>query len=456
MSKFFYLCSIFLICLTILYGKDISISVTCSLISSNEDIETRKLLNIFIEKIKSNQNITINSNALMERIESTNKDTSYSSYKSARQIAFNDNSDLVIECDINTSDNIISITTFLFEKSSESYTNTFSIFVENDSASIDRGMEKLASLISNYEHEPEHREILYLENKMLEWLSGNKTAIIVTSDISQAEVFIDNEFIGITPLVIPDLEYGTYQLLVKNPEHELIVQKEVNIFSSNPYTYFASLKPAWLTIKGFPEGTEFSIEGKFVGRIPSNEIMYNSTISKFSFEKDGYYDQKLKYKPNAYQKNQINCSLKPKSKTRNILFSTIVPGTGQIYRDDDYRGYFIFCLEATAIAFVYNYNDKMKKAKFQYKTINEKYHTANEIDEILRIEPQVFEKYKNIKHIQESRNIYIYTAIGIWALNLIEAIMWKEKPRMSEKIEISLNKGTETSSAFINFSYRIK
>ena len=195
MSKFFYLCSIFLICLTILYGKDISISVTCSLISSNEDIETRKLLNIFIEKIKSNQNITINSNALMERIESTNKDTSYSSYKSARQIAFNDNSDLVIECDINTSDNIISITTFLFEKSSESYTNTFSIFVENDSASIDRGMEKLASLISNYEHEPEHREILYLENKMLEWLSGNKTAIIVTSDISQAEVFIDNEFI---------------------------------------------------------------------------------------------------------------------------------------------------------------------------------------------------------------------------------------------------------------------
>ena len=241
MSKFFYLCSIFLICLTILYGKDISISVTCSLISSNEDIETRKLLNIFIEKIKSNQNITINSNALMERIESTNKDTSYSSYKSARQIAFNDNSDLVIECDINTSDNIISITTFLFEKSSESYTNTFSLFVENDSASIDRGMEKLASLISNYEHEPEHREILYLENKMLEWLSGNKTAIIVTSDISQAEVFIDNEFIGITPLVIPDLEYGTFQLLVKNPEHELIVQKEVNIFSSNPYTYFASL-----------------------------------------------------------------------------------------------------------------------------------------------------------------------------------------------------------------------
>ena len=454
MSKFFYLCSIFLICLTILYGKDISISVTCSLISSNEDIETRKLLNIFIEKIKSNQNITINSNALMERIESTNKDTSYSSYKSARQIAFNDNSDLVIECDINTSDNIISITTFLFEKSSESYTNTFSIFVENDSASIDRGMEKLASLISNYEHEPEHREILYLENKMLEWLSGNKTAIIVTSDISQAEVFIDNEFIGITPLVIPDLEYGTFQLLVKNPEHELIVQKEVNIFSSNPYTYFASLKPAWLTIKGFPEGTEFSIEGKSVGKTPVNKRLYNSNVSEFSFQKDGYYKLRLKYEPLAYKGNNIEFNLRSKSKNKAIIFSTLFPGMSQHYNDNNVRGYFFNLSELISLTGIILYNNKMKSSNKDYSRSVKRYAEATEID-IINIERELMLKfYNDIDEYKKSRDIFIIGTVGTWIINLVDIFLWKQpKNQSSNKLKVSIKNDSENKSPSLSWSY---
>lgn len=98
-------------------------------------------------------------------------------------------------------------------------------------------------------------------------------------------------------------------------------------------------------------------------------------------------------------------------KTRiEALYRSFIPGWGQFYNDQAWKAFIVIGLEAGAIgAAVYN----ELRAQRVYDSF---YMKATDPDEAVKF-------YSNARNHRELRNAFIYTAVGIWALGIIDAVI---------------------------------
>jgi len=156
---------------------------------------------------------------------------------------------------------------------------------------------------------------------------------LITSPF-EAEVLLNGENIGVSPLVKKGLKKGQYNLKVMKAGYDT-VQETIEITKNKIKKVNIQLnKLATLSIASEPSNSEVFVNGEFVGKTPV-QVSIKSGKHKISTNREGYYsyEQFLELKPGEIKK--INAKLHVYSGNLNI---TSNPGGADVDLDGKFIG----------------------------------------------------------------------------------------------------------------------
>jgi TolB-like protein len=119
----------------------------------------------------------------------------------------------------------------------------------------------------------EYEETVIVEAKMARQvkasLKGLPGSMTITSEPSGANVYIDNKHMGITPLVLEEVDEGEHQISLAIENYKTWY-KSVTVRSFQPTNVKATLevKPGVLIVTSNVKGAGVSVKGAYVGRCP--------------------------------------------------------------------------------------------------------------------------------------------------------------------------------------------
>lgn len=126
---------------------------------------------------------------------------------------------------------------------------------------------------------------------------GNVGTLLIKSEPSGIEVYIDGAIIGKTPIAETKLQSGVYKVLLKHPDFELWEQ-DIEIKSGQINEMYAKLTRliayGFLDLKTEPPGAKVFLDEKEIGVTPMEKVKLETKRYLVRFEKPGY-DKWVRY-----------------------------------------------------------------------------------------------------------------------------------------------------------------
>lgn len=158
----------------------------------------------------------------------------------------------------------------------------------------------------------------------------------VTSTPSGAEVYINDENAGRTPLEL-QLDPGTYTVRVTLDGYEEY-EDRIEVRAGETTGISASLTPVgYVTVTSEPSGARVYLDGTYIGNTPITEYKVQAGAYEVTVEDDGYQAYKTSIKIEAGETKEINVELTPletvketkeASETEGMEEATISPNYG--------------------------------------------------------------------------------------------------------------------------------
>ncbi len=195
-----------------------------------------------------------------------------------------------------------------------------------------------------------------------------------------------------------------------------------------------------MTIKGLsPIGFPGELQGKY----------------KLTVREDGYetYRQTLFLHPGRPM--ELTFSLKPKTRFKAALRSLIVPGWGQIYSGRTGKGVFFTILAAGTAGFYFIANDDFNEKLDDYNRINSRYKNAGTEAEKAALYSLLGNAKQEAYDAESKRLIAIGGIIGLWGLNLIDALFFFPQEKGNVTVNsLTIKPNPNYGGAQIVFSHR--
>ena len=251
-------------------------------------------------------------------------------------------------------------------------------------------------------------------------------SVDVSSRPVRARVEIDDRYIGETPIVFTQLTKGIHQINVTLKNHEPF-SSEFEISEENrDQKYNISLIPleSSLTIKGIPAQAHIFIDGNEAGLLPveNKKIPYGSY--DVSVIKPGFYSYQENILINKREPYTIDIKLEAKSKYFSLLYSTFLPGSGQIYSGRRTRGIImgstVLAALTTTLIFNSNYIDK-KDAYLAYKN---DYDINTDLGKMEELYMTMQRSYGDMKDAHSRVNLMFGVMAAVWIYNMVDAYLF--------------------------------
>ncbi|MDA3941370.1 MAG: PEGA domain-containing protein [Spirochaetia bacterium] len=118
--------------------------------------------------------------------------------------------------------------------------------------------------------------------------------ISVTSEPSDAEVFIDGEFKGTTPFTTEGLEEGSYSVEIRKGDYTTVNQTaSVKAGETTEIVEELELMPGSLTIDSTPKGSKVFLDGNEMGTTPLSIPEIDAGEYKLTVQKENYNDKTI-------------------------------------------------------------------------------------------------------------------------------------------------------------------
>lgn len=158
----------------------------------------------------------------------------------------------------------------------------------------------------------------------------------VYSEPSGADVYIDGQLVGTTPLKEFNLTIGTHEVrIVKEDYQEYVTQVEISPGSTKSIT--ATLKPNWGTVqvRSEPSEAQVYVDNELVGTTPINDLKLKAGVHNIKIVKDGYkeFTKQVDVRPGATV--LVEAKLEPEFGVLTIQTS---PQGANVYIDNRYAG----------------------------------------------------------------------------------------------------------------------
>jgi hypothetical protein len=175
-----------------------------------------------------------------------------------------------------------------------------------------------------------------------------------------------------------------------------------------------------------PQGALVKLNGELImsGVTPVRFDRRLSGQYKIEIFRDGYE----KYKSTAYfsevQSSQLDISLVPKTRTKALVRSLVIPGWGQRYYGNNLKSAFYFLGTAGGVVAYFivrhDYNNKYD----DYIIRKEAYENETLWSELPRLEAELMEEQERAHNAEKWMNFTIGVAVGFYALNVLDNILF--------------------------------
>jgi TolB-like protein len=120
-----------------------------------------------------------------------------------------------------------------------------------------------------YDWEGEISVLAKMERSVKVSLIAKPGAMNIYSEPDSAEIYVDNNYMGVTPLSLKKVAEGEHEIrLVKEKFKEWTQRVFVRSFQPTDVKATLEVSPGILTISSFPPGAEINFKGKFVAHTP--------------------------------------------------------------------------------------------------------------------------------------------------------------------------------------------
>ena len=188
-------------------------------------------------------------------------------------------------------------------------------------------------------------------------------------------------------------------------------------------------------IKSNPEGADVYIEGNFVGKTPCPIPFKLSGQYRITAIIEGYEKWSNVVGFNREEQREITIPLSPKKQFRSISRSLLLPGWGQHYAERKIEGKIFFgaqMISLVSLGFAQlHYDNCLDDYNFQLAEYNRK-------SKSFALEPAAWHElqraHSQLDDAFTYRQIFIYSSICVYALNVLDSIFFF--PKNIRKIEI--------------------
>ncbi|HKK20670.1 MAG TPA: PEGA domain-containing protein [candidate division Zixibacteria bacterium] len=215
-----------------------------------------------------------------------------------------------------------------------------------------------------------------------------------------------------------------------------------------------------LTVNSTPPGAQVTLEGeaRVAGVTPARFRQLIIGNYQVVVKRQGYETYKTRISVDPTQPMEVNVTLSPKTRFKAAARSLFIPGWGQRYADQKFKGYALTFLAAASVA-AYFVTDHDFDIKY------DRYMTArHEYDSLLR--------YGNITELQTSyatlqrrqhdawdaenlRRVSIGSAIGTWGLSFLDALFFFPNNRSEIFVKgLSVAPSTDPAHVGVQLSFK--
>jgi hypothetical protein len=248
----------------------------------------------------------------------------------------------------------------------------------------------------------------------------------VVSNPEKARVAIDERFIGETPLQFGKIGKGLHTLTITLENYEKF-ETEFEISSENrtkTYNVPLILLESSLNIEGTPRGAQINIDGKAFGLIPIEKAKINFGRHDIAVKKQGFFDYEQNILINKAGSYNINIQLEPKSKYSALLYSTFLPGSGQVYAGRKTQGIIVglAALGSAATSFIFNnsYLDKRDK----YIADKNAYDINTDLGKMESLYNTMQDGYSTMEDAESKSKIMFGIMAAVWLYNVLDAMLF--------------------------------
>ena len=160
--------------------------------------------------------------------------------------------------------------------------------------------------------------------------------VSLTTTPSGADVLVDGEFIGSTP-INAEIIQGQRDLVLKLAGHKAW-REEFDVLAGEDFSVpLVELEPAdgLLFIQSNPTAVSVTIGGEFKGLTPLEVALPPSQNHELTFFKNGYNSSSLSIQTQANEERELNIDLEPILMTVSVMAQ---PDDAELYVDGEFRG----------------------------------------------------------------------------------------------------------------------
>ena len=211
------------------------------------------------------------------------------------------------------------------------------------------------------------------------------------------------------------------------------------------------------TVDSNPPGALVTLDGALMltGVTPVNFKQGLDGKFKIKVEKQGYESYKSSVFLQSGKATTLNIRLKPKTRFKAVSRSLLIPGWGQMYGGQKFKGTMFLLLAAGGVASYLIADSDFDDKQEEYDRLNGEYQSAVTYSEKERLYPILSDARKDAYDAENIRRITIGVTIGVWGLSLLDALLFFPEERGSFIVDqISIEPDLEQGGAKIVLSSR--
>jgi hypothetical protein len=268
--------------------------------------------------------------------------------------------------------------------------------------------------------------------------------LVIKSNPSGAEVYVNDKLVGKTPITLPKLKKAKHTVKLALKDHQDFMQ-EVDLSQVDKSEIDVKLEKmkCEFNITGVIGNADVFIKGdnfaqKFE-RLPLRNFKLEYGEYEIAISKVGYYEFRQRVSVNQPQLN-LPVDLRKKSKSRSVIMSLFLPGTGQIYMGRQKLGYPLLGLSivgASSSIFTFIKYNQFNNAYIDYRN---KYLSATKPEDIENYYSLMMKNYNDMKNFKNYFLISAGVTAGVWIFNFIDSIIFSPEEVYSvSRIKLGTN-----------------
>jgi hypothetical protein len=279
-------------------------------------------------------------------------------------------------------------------------------------------------------------------------LDSASCSLSISSEPSDAAVYLDSVLVGRTPVVLNNLEEREYSLIIMHHERERWISsaravrgKLITVAAILPF------RKGYLIVNSAPVDAEFYLDGQPLIRKSSNRYEVVSGNHEVEVRSNSLQrSAKQKIYISVHNELGLEADIGYHSSTAP-LFSLLLPGLGQIYEGSIYEGAAYAAGAAGLVLFSAVRNTDYQRTLAAYRISHESYLNAYTEPEINRFRGEMIGKKSIADRSYRYRTVAYSAVIGLYLYNVIDAILFHS---LDDRIRaIQYGKSTQSSYSLL-------